>query len=163
MAHGRVQRAVLQWSPTGLLVVPGGPLDEVGEIAFQRPAALARSLWRLLALGPRPESDTLRPSAGPLDPGELLAPFTGRPVLWLQSLDVANATLSRVDVRVGDGPPLASLAMVDSAAGLWEITGDGDDGFHVRPTRPTSMFTVFAGWQRSLIPARPRPHLPGLA
>ena len=146
---GRPRQVVIQWSPEGLLVVAGGPLDRVGDVAFQRPNALARALWRLLQLGPRPAAGEHRRTVGPLATADLLAAFGDGPTPWLKALGATDVSLDRVDVRTAPGPPLASLALVDSTAGLWEITGDGDEGYRC-PTDPVTVFTVFAAWRKTL-------------
>ena len=148
---GRVRQVLLQWSPEGLLAVPGGPLDRVGDVAFQRPNALARTLWRLLRLGPRTGAGGHRPMAGPLTTGDLLAALGEGPTPWVRALGATDVSLDRVDVRTAPGPPLVSLALVDSTAGLWDITGDGDEGYHLCPTDPVTVYTVFVSWQETLV------------
>lgn len=154
---GRARRVLVQWSPGGLLVVPAGPADQVGDVAFQPPDALARTLWRLLHLGPRPRppADGDRPPAGPLATTELLGAFANGSAPWLSALGAVGASLARVDIRTAAGPPLVSLALVDSPAGLWEITGDGDEGYRLRAIDPVTVFTVFAARQQTLMDRDP--------
>lgn len=149
--RGETRRVQVQWSAAGLLVVPTGPFEHVEEIAFQHPSALARTLWRLLQLGPRPlPSDEAR-EVGPLSLGQLLHPFEMGEVGWLPSITTyeRSATLDRVDVHTSADDAPVPLALVDTPEGLWEVTSPDGALFHLRPSSPAAVFSTFAAWQRS--------------
>lgn len=148
--QGHTRHVQVQWSPAGLLVVPAGPFERAEEVAFQHPSALARTLWRLLQLGPRPLPDETR-TVGPLSVDQLLEPFDGGEARWLHMVTahVASATLDRIDIHTGPDDAPVPLALVDTPDGLWEITTPDGTRFHLQPSSPAVIFSTFAAWQRS--------------
>lgn len=149
---GRTRGVQVWWSPVGLLMGPAGPADLVDDVAFCHPSALARTLWRLLQLGPRPQPDG---ALGPLSAENLLAPFDGSGGSqrgWLRSVTAQPglATLDRIDLRMAPDNAPVTLVLVDTPEGLWEITSQDGAAFHVRASSSTAIFSTFAAWQRSL-------------
>lgn len=152
---GHMRHVQVQWSPAGLLVVPAGPSERVEEMAFQHPSALARTLWRLLQLGPRPLPHKGR-KVGPLSVEQLLKPFDGGEAGWLHAVSAHtdSATLDRIDLHTGPHVAPVPLALVDTPGGLWEVTSLDGTSFHLQPTSPVVIFSTFAAWQRSAMELR---------
>lgn len=134
--------------PDGVLVAPA---EGAGEVALAPRSALARTLWRLLHLGPRHATQPAR--CGPLHPEQLVAPFTeGHQPGWLTELgvDPAHAVLDRVDLHTRRDGPTASLAVLDTGDHLWQLTPRGDGRLHLESVRPLRLFTALAAWQTRL-------------
>jgi hypothetical protein len=146
---GRSAAAQVWWGSQGVVVLPVSQTPT--EVALQAPDALARTLFRLLQLGPRPVA-TAAPTTMPLD--VLLGPFRGEADGWLTTIDVhpEDAVLCRLEVRVGPADePATRVAIVDTPAGLLDVRTDpSGDGVALAPTGPVDVFAALCRLQVAL-------------
>jgi hypothetical protein len=140
------------WSPAGVLALRAGPSEVVQDVVFAQPSSLARILWQILQLGPRPLPATDARLTG-LSATELLAPFHGPDEGWVArvGLPVAEVVLDRVDLRLPGRDQPAVLSVLDhEQRGLWEIASADGNSFDVAPAAPTTVFSALAGWQATI-------------
>lgn len=123
LARHRKVRLGITWGEAGIVVMRAVPADEVGDVVVQSPTRLARTVWRVLQLAPRPFLPDR--SAMEVDAEALLAPFADREAGWTRTLGVDPATmvLDRLDVVADPRRPPATWAVLDARAqGLWEVS-----------------------------------------
>lgn len=149
VAHATAVRVGISWGESGMLVMRAAGADEVTDIVLQPPAHLARTVWRVLQLGPRPSAVDRREVEIGID--ALLAPFAGRATGWTDTLqlDPAAIVLDRLDVVADALRSPASWAILDGGtAGLWHVTGANRPGLiTLAPTSPAAAYAAIAALQ----------------
>ena len=144
-------RVRVRWSPHATVAsAPHVDATRVDQVLVGAPTALARLLWQLADLGPRP-----RPEATVVQgPDDALAPFRdGVTGTWADQVGATDARLLRLEGEV-DGQPVAVVAADLDAGGLWRPDGPSDDvASRWRPVTPVDVFGSFADVQTALVAA----------
>lgn len=122
-------RVGITWGESGVVVMRMAGANQVSDVVVQPPTRLARTVWRILQLGPRPSASNRRTIE--VDADALLAAIDGRAAAWTESLcvDPVTMVLNRLDVVANAEQPPASWAVLDAGTrGLWKVTAPGKDG-----------------------------------
>lgn len=142
-------RVGITWGEAGVIVMRAAGADRVTDIAVQPPTRLARTVWRVLQLGPRP--DPSGRAAVEVDTDALLAPFSDREAAWTGwlGIDPATLVLDRLDVKADPRRPPASWALLDGGAhGLWDVTSAEAGGrLTLTPTSASAAYAAIAALQ----------------
>lgn len=148
MRRGAV-RVGVTWGESGVLVMRAAGADELGDVILQPSTCLARSLWRVLQLGPRPSTPdraTVEVAAA-----ALLAPFARGSARWTRTLriDAGAMVLNRLDVVADTKRPPATWALLDAGRrGLWKVTSPSlDSPFTISPTSPAATYAEIGALQ----------------
>lgn len=142
-------RVRVRWSPHATVASsPHADVTRVEQVVVGAPTALARILWQLADLGPRP-----RPAVTVLeDPDDALAPFRDGVVgTWADQVGATDARLLRLEGEL-DGQPVAVVVADLDAGGLWRPVGPADDvASRWCPVTPVEAFGSFADVQAAVV------------
>lgn len=129
----------------GLLELPDGRV----ELGLLRPIFVPVMLWRVLRLGPRPRLSAAATTAGPAALDQLTDPRPARraeAVRALADAGVVGVEELRCDARVqaswlapGGVPGARVVRVLDTSAGLWQVTADGDQA-RLTPTTASAVW-----------------------
>lgn len=144
-------RVRVRWSPHATVAAsPHGDTTTVDQVLVGAPTALARILWQLAELGPRPRPDAAVVEAT----DDALAPFRdGVAGTWADRVGATDARLLRLEGEVEDQQLAIVVADLDGG-GLWRPDGPVDDvGRRWRPVSPVDVFGAVADVQTALVAA----------